>query len=52
MKPFPEFTKKKFVSHEDITSKSEKLKKEGKRIATVNGSFDLMHAGHLHILYE
>lgn len=24
----------------------------GKTIATVNGSFDLLHAGHLHILYE
>lgn len=24
----------------------------GKTLATVNGSFDLLHAGHLHILYE
>ncbi len=28
------------------------LRKEGKTIATLNGSFDLMHAGHLHIIYE
>lgn len=28
------------------------LRSQGKCIATVNGSFDLMHAGHLHILYE
>lgn len=28
------------------------LRSAGKRIATINGSFDLMHAGHLHILYE
>ena len=28
------------------------LRKKGLSIATVNGSFDLMHAGHLHILYE
>jgi len=25
---------------------------EGKTIATLNGSFDLLHAGHLHIIYE
>jgi rfaE bifunctional protein nucleotidyltransferase chain/domain len=25
---------------------------EGETIATINGSFDLLHAGHLHILYE
>ena len=28
------------------------LKKEGKTIATLNGSFDLLHAGHLHMIYE
>ena len=28
------------------------LRSCGKSIATINGSFDLMHAGHLHILYE
>lgn len=28
------------------------LKKSGKTIATLNGSFDLLHAGHLHIIYE
>jgi D-glycero-beta-D-manno-heptose 1-phosphate adenylyltransferase len=52
MKPFPKFSQKKLISYEDIASKSEALKKDGKRIATINGSFDLMHAGHLHILYE
>lgn len=28
------------------------LRREGKTIATLNGSFDLLHAGHLHIIYE
>lgn len=28
------------------------LKAKGLRIATLNGSFDLLHAGHLHIIYE
>lgn len=29
-----------------------KIRSEGKTIATLNGSFDLLHAGHLQILYE
>jgi rfaE bifunctional protein nucleotidyltransferase chain/domain len=29
-----------------------RLRAQGKRIATINGSFDLLHAGHLHILEE
>ena len=28
------------------------LRRQGATIATLNGSFDLLHAGHLHILYE
>ena len=28
------------------------LRAQGKRIVTLNGSFDLLHAGHLHILEE
>jgi len=28
------------------------LRGQGKTIATLNGSFDLMHAGHLEIIYE
>jgi D-beta-D-heptose 7-phosphate kinase/D-beta-D-heptose 1-phosphate adenosyltransferase len=28
------------------------LRSRGKRVVTVNGSFDLLHAGHLHILNE
>lgn len=28
------------------------LRTSGKSVATLNGSFDLMHAGHLYILYE
>src|SRR5262245_48150077 len=28
------------------------LKIQGKTIATLNGSFDLLHAGHLQIIYE
>lgn len=28
------------------------LREDKKTIATINGSFDLLHAGHLHMLYE
>jgi D-glycero-beta-D-manno-heptose 1-phosphate adenylyltransferase len=28
------------------------LKSNGKTLATINGSFDLLHAGHMYILYE
>jgi rfaE bifunctional protein nucleotidyltransferase chain/domain len=30
----------------------ERLHSEGRTVATLNGSFDLLHAGHLHIIYE
>jgi D-glycero-beta-D-manno-heptose 1-phosphate adenylyltransferase len=35
-----------------LEKKVQALKAKGLRIATLNGSFDLMHAGHLHIIYE
>jgi rfaE bifunctional protein nucleotidyltransferase chain/domain len=43
--------KKKLVFPEDIEEKVAALRKN-RTIATLNGSFDLLHAGHLHILYE
>jgi D-glycero-beta-D-manno-heptose 1-phosphate adenylyltransferase len=30
----------------------EQIERRGRTVATLNGSFDLLHAGHLHILYE
>ena len=49
---FPEFTKKKLILPQKLASFSGELREKGKRIATLNGSFDLLHAGHLHIIYE
>ncbi|MFA6118403.1 MAG: adenylyltransferase/cytidyltransferase family protein [Parachlamydiales bacterium] len=43
---------KKLIEPKDLKKKVEKLKAENKTIATLNGSFDLMHAGHLQIIYE
>jgi len=49
---FEGFFEKKWIDPVDIESKVEELKAAGKTIATLNGSFDLLHAGHLHIIYE
>lgn len=48
---FP-WTAGKLLSREEAPSVAEKLRAEGKRLVTVNGSFDLMHPGHLIILSE
>lgn len=42
----------KVVPPEQCSQWSDSIRNSGKTIATLNGSFDLMHAGHLHILYE
>lgn len=43
---------KKTVHPENISSWREEIRKKGLTLASLNGSFDLMHSGHLHILYE
>jgi D-glycero-beta-D-manno-heptose 1-phosphate adenylyltransferase len=49
---FEEFFLNKWVPPEKIEAHALALKAMGKTIATLNGSFDLLHAGHLHMLYE
>lgn len=49
---YADFFTHKWIDPKDIVQKSLELKKAGKTIATLNGSFDLLHAGHLHIIYE
>ena len=44
--------KKKWIDPKDLPSRVQSLRQEGKTIATLNGSFDLLHAGHLFIIYE
>ena len=44
--------KKKWIAFHDLPAKAEEIRSQGKSIATLNGSFDLMHAGHLHQIYE
>lgn len=43
---------KKVIDPAQLESTVEALKEKGKTIVTLNGSFDLMHAGHLQIIYE
>ena len=40
------------VSRRELAPLAAALRSKGKRIVTINGSFDLLHAGHLHILRE
>lgn len=42
----------KYIKPEELIYKVSKLREAGKKITTLNGSFDLLHAGHLQILYE
>lgn len=44
--------KKKWIRPENIESTVAELKRQGLSIATLNGSFDLLHAGHLYIIFE
>ena len=43
---------KKIIDPSLIGALSASLKKEGHVVATLNGSFDLLHAGHLYILFS
>ena len=47
MSPWKE---EKYISPEALAEKILELRQEGKTIATLNGSFDLLHAGHLKMI--
>src|SRR5580704_13197273 len=51
-KNFEEYFSQKWIDPSKLEESVEGLKKSGKTVATLNGSFDLLHAGHLHMLYE
>ena len=40
------------LGRDELRDVSARLRAQGKRIVTLNGSFDVMHTGHLHILKE
>ncbi len=43
---------KKWIAPEDLEGKVRELRANSQTIATLNGSFDLLHAGHLEIIYQ
>lgn len=43
--------KAKRIEPDELEQTVRRLRQEGRTIATLNGSFDLLHAGHLQILY-
>jgi D-glycero-beta-D-manno-heptose 1-phosphate adenylyltransferase len=43
---------KKVILPDQLTAFVANLRDQGKTIATLNGSFDLLHAGHLQIIFE
>ena len=43
---------KKYVDPKTLEEKVNALRTDGKTIATLNGSFDLLHAGHLYIITQ
>lgn len=52
MKMWAEAYQDKLIQPENLQTKVAELRSQGHKIATLNGSFDLLHAGHLHIIYE
>lgn len=52
MPSLTEFLASKTIAPETLEEKVSLLKGQGLSIATLNGSFDLFHAGHLEILYQ
>jgi rfaE bifunctional protein nucleotidyltransferase chain/domain len=49
---FAEAIRSKVIDPALIEQKAIELRCSGKTIATLNGSFDLMHAGHLEMIYQ
>ena len=43
---------RKIIAPDKVEAYLEKERKLGKTVASLNGSFDLLHAGHLQIIYE
>ena len=51
-KTYKEVSKDKILPLEDLLKKLQELRSKGKSVVTLNGSFDLLHAGHLEMLYQ
>lgn len=51
-KTFLEAIQSKLIQPECIEEFTRKFKAKGKKIVTLNGSFDLLHPGHLEMIYQ
>lgn len=51
-KPWSEAYKAKIIPPGTLSEKVAEIRRQGKTISTLNGSFDLMHAGHLYMIHE
>ena len=47
-----EYSQRKIIFPDQLEEKVAQLRKSKKTIATLNGSFDLLHAGHMYMIYE
>ncbi len=46
------YIERKFITPDSLQNKVKEIKASNKTIATLNGSFDLLHAGHLEMIYQ
>jgi len=51
-KTWAEEVHKKYVAPHEVEKTVAEWKAQGKTVVTLNGSFDLMHAGHLYIIHQ
>lgn len=49
---FQEYSAQKRIEPQNLSTWREQIADEGKTLATLNGSFDLLHAGHMHMIFE
>lgn len=47
-----QYSQRKVIHPDELEEKMDFLRRQKKTIASLNGSFDLLHAGHLYILHE
>ena len=52
MKMWSDVWKKKLILPEALGDTADNIRLSGNKIATLNGSFDLLHVGHLQIIFE
>ncbi|CUI17509.1 heptose adenosyltransferase [Candidatus Protochlamydia naegleriophila] len=50
--PWSAAYRQKVIDPAQLSERVQTLRQQGKTIVTLNGSFDLLHAGHLHIIHE